>query len=56
MEPHPVPAAAVADPPDEAGPRPYFMLIDDRFRVPIFVFVEVDPRRPGAPAAGPSAK
>jgi hypothetical protein len=29
-----------------AGPRPYFLLVDDRFRVPIFVFVEVEPRRP----------
>jgi hypothetical protein len=45
--------AAAADPPDEGGPQPYFLLIDNRFRVPIFVFVEVDPRRPGAAAARP---
>jgi len=29
-----------------AGPRPYFLLVDDRFQVPIFVFVELEPRRP----------
>jgi hypothetical protein len=29
-----------------AGSRPYFLLVDDRFRVPIFVFVELEPRRP----------
>jgi hypothetical protein len=28
------------------GPRPYFLLVDGRFRVPIFVFVELEPRRP----------
>ena len=29
-----------------AGPRPYFLLVDGRFRVPICVFVEIEPRRP----------
>lgn len=29
-----------------SAPRPYFLLVDDRFRVPIFVFVELEPRRP----------
>ena len=40
-----VPVADESQAPE--GPRPYFLLIDDRFRVPIFVFVEVDPRGPG---------
>jgi hypothetical protein len=26
----------------------HFLVIDDRFRVPVFVFLELDPRRPGA--------
>jgi hypothetical protein len=26
----------------------HYLVIDDRFRVPVFVFLEVDPRRPGA--------
>ncbi len=43
---------ATASPPvtrdDEpaTGPRPYFLLVDHRFRVPICVFVEIEPRRP----------
>ena len=39
-------AAADRDDVAPAGPRPYFLLVDGRFRVPIFVFVEVEPRRP----------
>jgi hypothetical protein len=26
----------------------HYLVIDDRFRVPVFVFLELDPRRPGA--------
>ena len=41
------PGTTDADPETRpAGPQPYFLLVDDRFRVPIFVFVEVRPRRP----------
>ena len=29
-----------------ATPQPYFLIVDDRFRVPIFVFVELEPTRP----------
>jgi hypothetical protein len=43
-------SAVSIPPPDEAtpkpGPQPYFLIIDQRFRVPIFVFVETDPQRP----------
>src|SRR5262245_44355368 len=35
-----------ADTTTPTGPRPYFLIVDDRFRVPIFVFVELEPRRP----------
>jgi hypothetical protein len=43
-------AAPAADPDaPPAGPRPYFLLVDERFRVPIFVFVELEPRRPARP-------
>lgn len=40
------PAPAPVDDRDApaAGPRPYFLLVDRRFQVPIFVFVEVRPR------------
>lgn len=40
-----LPTPRTAAPPAD-GPSPYFLVVDDRFRVPIFVFVEVDPRRP----------
>jgi hypothetical protein len=40
------PRGTEPDPDPAVGPRPYFLLIDGRFRVPIFVFVEVEPRRP----------
>jgi hypothetical protein len=42
----PRPIATADRDPAPAGPCPYFLLIDRRFRVPIFVFVEVEPRRP----------
>jgi hypothetical protein len=44
--PPPTPAHAPRDDEPAAGPRPYFLLVDDRFRVPICVFVEIEPRRP----------
>lgn len=39
--PTPVPRDELAP-----GPQPYFLLVDERFRVPIFVFVEIEPQRP----------
>jgi hypothetical protein len=45
-------SALTRDPPfaDDAVPaatrQPYFLIVDDRFRVPIFVFVELEPKRP----------
>lgn len=42
----PVPVRARDEDAPLPGPQPYFLLIDERFRVPIFVFVEIDPRRP----------
>jgi hypothetical protein len=57
-----VPAAA-ADQAESSNPSPgrhspYYLVIDHRFRVPIFVFLEVDPRigwlgaDPGSPVLG----
>lgn len=47
----PPPTATAHAPPADGdgpvvGPRPYYLLVDHRFRVPIFVFVELEPRRP----------
>jgi hypothetical protein len=39
-------------PPASESSRMHFLVIDDRFRVPIFVFLELDPRESGVDCVG----
>jgi hypothetical protein len=58
-KPQLVPAAATdrvtPSRPSPAAHRPYYLVIDHRFRVPIFVFLEDDPRMSGLEADRRSA-